>query len=501
MNGAPGPSLPPIGSIPGYAQAEQLRRAGRYAEAARAFQTLWRRFPKDWRLAHLAGHCALIAGQPAQALPLLKSSLMLNPGVNHARIDLAGALRGLERYDQARAALDEAIRLNPGDRRALCAKGELCLFTGDRAGAADAAKALFQSPPEDPSVATSMLKLSKLVDRRDDAIAWARGFLDAPAPMPPRPRAEMLFALTSVLDATGAYDEAFAAACEANALIRPPYDREEGERRMRRFMSAWTRDLLERAPHAAMPNENLVFIVGMPRSGTSLVEQILAAHPDVVPGGERVVIPTLAQQLAARLQQEGVSPEQAPEALIRQDRLDELSAKLAASLPPAARGAKRFTDKLPGNYQHLGFIQLIAPGARVVALKRDPRDVAISNFFHLFAHEMPNTHDLRDLAWFQSSVDRSMDKWKRILRLPILEVVYEELVADLEGVSRKLIEFVGLEWDDACLNFHTSERIVATASNEQVRQPIYTSSLARWKRYERHLTPFTQTLAQYTESF
>jgi hypothetical protein len=221
----------------------------------------------------------------------------------------------------------------------------------------------------------------------------------------------------------------------------------------------------------------------MPRSGTSLVEQILSAHPDVYAAGELSNLGRLA--VSAMDDGKTVSAERAAE----------MGRRYLSELPGEAAAAIRVTDKLPFNFFYLGLIQAALPGARVIHCRRDPRDVALSCYFTDFID--PTLAFSARLEWLGDYINRyldQMDTWRDALALPLLEVDYEALVDDPEHWSRQLVDFAGLDWDPACLSFHDQSRVAATASHAQVRRPVYKSSVGRWKNYESHLTPLLQTL-------
>jgi hypothetical protein len=174
--------------------------------------------------------------------------------------------------------------------------------------------------------------------------------------------------------------------------------------------------------------------------------------------------------------------------------LERIAREYLAVLRRAAPAAERVTDKMPVNFLHLGLIALLFPGARVVHCIRDPRDTCLSCHFNLPGDNAHYSDDLATLGRFYRQYERLMAHWKAVLDMPILDVVYEDLVADIEGGSRRLVGFAGLDWDPACLAFHENARIARTASLDQVRKPVYTGSVGRWKRYEAHLGPLLRGL-------
>lgn len=228
-----------------------------------------------------------------------------------------------------------------------------------------------------------------------------------------------------------------------------------------------------------------VFIVGMPRSGTSLVEQIAASHSRVFGAGEIRDIGALAAETAPAIAAKD-------RALIRQ-RADAHIERLRA----LGDDALRVTDKLPDNLFQLGVIATLFPGARVIFCRRDPRDLCLSCYFQKFAAgQLLFSYDLADCAKRLIETERLAAHWARVLPLRRHEIRYEDIIADLEGESRRFIDFLGLAWEPGCLDFHRTKRVVATASAWQVRQPLYDRSIGRWRNYRRHLKPLLDTLAE-----
>jgi hypothetical protein len=232
----------------------------------------------------------------------------------------------------------------------------------------------------------------------------------------------------------------------------------------------------------------------MMRSGTSLAEQILASHSAVYGAGELrdidLLVATLPQRLGAA---EGY-----PACL---GRLDAAAVRALADehlgrLRQRGGAAARVVDKAPFNFLHLSLIVTLFPRARLVHCRRDPVDTCLSCYFQNFGEPMGFTLDLRHLGLYYRAYERLMAHWARVLPVPVFELQYEELTADQEAVSRRLVEFCGLDWDERCLRFHETRRPVRTASTLQVRRPMYQSAVGRWKRYEAHLGPLLEALGR-----
>lgn len=317
--------------------------------------------------------------------------------------------------------------------------------------------------------------------------------------LPPQKRMMFHFALAHRLDAVGKYDEAFEHFVRANSekdvRAAMPADamRQLTERTIRVIDSAF----VSQAPTGGSNSELPIFIVGMPRSGTTLVEQILASHPNVFGAGELYDIPDLVKSLPQRL---GESCSY-PESLARiDDRIAKQMAEaylthvrhlIAASPDSRSDQVVRATDKMPTNSEHLGLIALLFPKARIVHVRRDPRDICVSCF-------KQNLHwpfcNLEAAGNYYRQHQRLMAHWHAVLPVQIHEIEYEQLVKTPEQESQRLVEFCGLPWNEACLQFAQSDRAIRTPSKGQVRQPIHQQSVGTWKRYEEFLGPLIEAL-------
>jgi Flp pilus assembly protein TadD len=256
-------------------------------------------------------------------------------------------------------------------------------------------------------------------------------------------------------------------------------------------ISHYDGDRLRNGPRAGNTDPTPVFIVGLPRSGTSLTEQILAAHPRVHGAGERPAIHRLLNELAGGAEIAGSVPRAA---LLDAEALGRAGEKYLAELRALAPDARYITDKMPGNARHLGFISLLLPGSKIIHCRRDPRDIGISIFQHRFFGHHPYAHDLSDLGWTIGQHERLMAHWRAVLPVPMIEVALEDWIADFSGTLARLLDFLGLPHDPACERFFEHDRRVRTASARQVRRPINNRGLGRWRDYARQLQPMFEEL-------
>ena len=307
--------------------------------------------------------------------------------------------------------------------------------------------------------------------------------------LPADNRAAAGFALGKLFDDAGDFDEAFASYAEANSLCKQ-YRAAAGDRyqpdsvhsNIDRLIAAFDGKRFENGRNSGESSELPVFIVGMPRSGTTLVHQIVTSHPQVHGIGERTDIAEIAMAMNASASWGDVHAVRAA-AKRHLQRLRALNAV-----------ASRIIDKTPGNVHWLGLIALLFPNVRVICCRRDARDTCLSCYFQPFLQGQTFSFDLAHCGMEYLEIERLMNHWLGVLPLKMLEVQYEMLVTDPEGQSRRLIDFLGLPWDASCLQFHRADTAVLSASAWQVRQPIYQSSVGRWRHYERHLGSLVEAL-------
>ncbi len=401
-------------------------------------------------------------GRPEEAEQASRRAVALDPADAGAWVNLAISLQELGRGAEARAVVDRALTINPGFAPAWSVRGDLKTFTRD-----------------DPDLAA----LSDLLASANAAGASQQDRLD------------LEFTLGKALMDVGDSDGAFAHLNAANRLKRAAltYDVDEDVGEFAAIAKALDGARLGRPPEGGDPSDRPVFIIGMPRSGTSLVEQILASHPRVHGGGE---LPVLEAMLIAGL---GPSLSTAARAArlagLRTADFTAMGSAYVGKLAEIAPSAARITDKMPSNFRWAGLIRLILPNARIIHCRRDPMDTCLSCYTRKFSKGQPFAYDLRDLGVYYRAYEALMDHWRALLPADrFLDVQYEAVVDDLEGEARRLIAFCGLDWDQACLSFHQTRRAVRTASVNQVRKPLYRTSVARWKRYEAHLGPLLDAL-------
>ena len=314
-------------------------------------------------------------------------------------------------------------------------------------------------------------------------------------------QASMLFTLAAAWEKKGFYDKAWQFATEANEATKAhlPYRAEVHRRRIEREIARFSSDFIKSRFGYGNDSHHPVFILGMPRSGTTLVEQILGSHSEVFGAGELSLVPELIQKLNA-WEMKLASRREYPECIddVTLDESKRFAEKHLEELRAYAPDAQRIVDKLPHNFEHVGLIKLLFPNAKILHLVREPRDVAMSNYFVDYGAKFGGMGFAYDLGWIGEQLvdhDRLMQHWHSVFPGDILDISYDSLVENVEEWAHKIIDFLGLQWESGVLSFQTLDRAVKTASVWQVRQPVYTTSKAKWKRYEAYLAPLEAALA------
>jgi tetratricopeptide (TPR) repeat protein len=422
-----------------------------------------------------------------EAIGCYERALALAPGSPTMLHAIGRARYRQGRFEESRAAYIRAIELEPGNAENYWGVGRIYEAEGrfDKAIAWQE-KALAHQP--DHSLAHYSLVMMRSSADREARVRQLEQILAQGSPDPNR-CAPLNFALAKLYDEGADYDQAFRYFKAGNDLRKAAHRYQPGEEAslIDRLTASLSKGLFDEKERIGSRSERPVFIIGMPRSGTTLVEQILASHPQIHGHGEVDHITELVIGLAERL--EGRQPY--PECLAALDANTAgcLAEEYLGQLERVACGAARSVDKMPHNFFHLGVIALLFPQARLLHCVRDPIDTCLSCYFHDFGLRHPFSWDLEQLGHYYRDYQRLMAHWHATLPNPILDVPYEGLVGDQEVWSRKLIDFLGLPWDERCLAYYETNRPVTTSSSWQVRQPIYASSIGRWQHYVKHLGP------------
>jgi len=536
------------------ATGRALNNLGRLQEAADAFRRLLEVSANDVEALASLGH-VLAASNPKEAERALRRALELDPADIRALKGMQRILAGSRRLEDARAYAARVVELEPEEPDNWLNLAELLQFLDRPAEAVAALEAAVERAPERPDVHAALgrvLYSSGEVRGAEQAFAAALRFesthMEAAAgralcldvmgrrheglavlsPMMTRPeRAGVVnyaagrlyagegryqeahdclrlavgspdphwrrnpmpwYALGNVLEKLGRYEEAFDAWSQANRLKPAVFELEPFAERVRSIITWHSAERIASWPvdDSDLETPQPLFIVGMPRSGTTLVEQILSCHPAVQAGGERLVLEQMANQLWMEGRNVGPQDEETAETLRR---------RWAQSLQQLRPGSFFYTEKFPANFMHLGLARRLLPGMRVIWCRRNPPDTALSIFSNDFNRRIvPWANRLEHIAAVWKAHEELMKHWGQVLGVPILQVRYESMVGDFDHRVRELLARLGLPWEPACLRFHESSRVANTASFDQVRQPLYSTSVGRSRRYGKSLDPFVAAL-------
>jgi len=454
-----------VGSAPGYAAARLdwvrlLIEGQKYAAALEQVDQRLRTAPSDPEARFLRATILAGLGRHDDAIPTFRELLSETPQRNHLRIVLGHSLKALGRIDDAvRAYLDA---------------------TSGQAGIGDAFWSL------------ANLKTYRFSDHEVERM---RGLEALPSPGLPD-RAHLCFALGKALEDRADYSGSWAFYERGNSLVRAKsgYRPEAIEDNTSRLIEICSEEFFVARAGAGAAARDPIFIVGLPRSGSTLLEQILASHPDVDGTQELHDISRIVSEL------KGQGPNGAgaryPDLLPGLDPLlfERLGRRYLEETRIYRRGRPRFVDKMPNNFWHIGLIHLVLPNARIIDIRREPMACCVSNLKQLYARGQEFCYGIEDIARYYRTYLELMRHWNRVLPGRVLRVSYEDLVEDLGASVRQILAHCGLEFDPACLAFHRSRRAINTPSSEQVRQPLFREGLSRWRHYDPWLDPLRETL-------
>jgi tetratricopeptide (TPR) repeat protein len=519
-----------------------LRRLGRLDEAKACYLEALRLDPNLAVVANNLGEILHEQGQVGEARRWLTQAVQREPNNARFHVNLAKALLEQRELQAAETHLQRAQQL---DSRLLEARILLAHVYFEQGRLADAHReyrTLLAEQPKDPLLNCRLAEVLLEQNQREEAFACLRTALGTdphcvhalaqlatqlgsqlPAEeeaalrrllenpkLPDGDRAALLFALAQVCDARGDYKQAAQHLVQANQLENTAWQRsgraynvEAHANFVDRLLRVFTPAFFARTRGFGLASERPVFIVGLPRSGTTLLEQVLASHSRVFGAGElrlaREDFETLGGGSDGRAEARAFACLETINAetvrRLAHSHLDRLDALLGMADRRNAEPPERILDKMPDNYLYVGFMHLLFPHARFLHCRRDLRDVAVSCWITHF-REIPWANDFDLMVSRFAQYCRVMDHWKAVLPVPLLDVHYEEMVEDLENVARRAVAFLGLEWEPACLEYYRNQRPVRTASLTQVRQPIYRRSVARWRHYQDVLQPLFARLKE-----
>jgi tetratricopeptide (TPR) repeat protein len=451
-----------------------LQMLGQSGEAMASYQRALE-FKPHYAEAHLdLGSALLDLARIDAAADSYQRALELKPQYAEAHVGLSMALSALNRADEAERHCRRALEIKPDFAAAIATLAGLRADQGQFAEAEALYRSAISIAPDLPEAWSGITEVRKMT--ASDASWLPEVQRIAAKALMPRRQVHLLYALGKYFDDVRDFEQAFIhyqRANESSKRYMPTYDPQRVTAATDALIQFYDRAWLERTRINTSTSARPVFVVGMPRSGTTLAEQILASHPAVFGAGEMQFWQTAS---LAYLSSERT--------------LADLANEYLQLLADRSTDALRVVDKMPANFENLGLIHATLPGARIIHMQRHPIDTCLSIYFQNFTVVHGYANDLQNLAHFFGQYQRVMAHWHAVLPADaILDVPYEALVEDQEGWSRKMLEFIGLPWDPRCLQFHQTQRPVVTASSWQVRQKINKSSIARWRNYEQFIGP------------
>jgi tetratricopeptide (TPR) repeat protein len=397
-------------------------------------------------------------------------------------------------YDQALRGFDKALRLDPRYQPALSWKAVVLERQGQFEEARAIVEPFVQRGAEDAEMAQVFAKLETRAGRLQPALEVIER-QEAQSDLRPISRQVLGFCKGKALEKAGEYDAAFLAYEAGNRALPVSFKPKAYLRAVDQHIEAFSADRIATLPRGA-DSPTPIFIAGMPRSGTTLVEQIIDRHPQAFGAGEITDLEAIAEGLQGSLKSQDPWP--ACVKTLTEGVAKKLGKQYLDGIRRLSGGASRVVNKSLENYKLAGLINLLLPGSRLIHCRRDVLDNCVSCYLSSL---MPPRHaysfNLRHIAIAYRQYERLMRHWVEVLDLPLLEVSYEQVVAEPEQSAREIIDFCGLEWDDACLEPHKSSRVAESLSYDQVREPIYNSSVGRWRRFEAHLAPLHEELARH----
>jgi tetratricopeptide (TPR) repeat protein len=514
-----------------YSYAQTLYCVGEKTESINQFLQVLGRMPAHADSHYRIGTILVELTDFVKAIPHLQKAEQLNPGLPDIYFKLAEAYRETAQLEEAENTYQKAIQKNqnklgsfiglitvlryqgktaasldtcregllqlPGNSDMLAIMADLHERQGELQQAYDIVHPIVASNQLNVGIADVFSRICRKFSVCDEALIYGNKVISAPNFTNTLSKARVHFSLGKMLDKLQRFDEAFGHYEQANVLYSLSFDSKAHEALIEALMNTYSQEAVSTMPRSSCDTERPVFIIGMPRSGTSLVEQIIASHSRVHGAGELNDINLIAASLRQTKQSQEKYPQCTPSLTTAE--LDGLAKRYIEKLQSLSGDALRVTDKMPHNFLHVGLIAQLFPRAHIIHCLRNPLDTCLSIYFQSFNRIHTYATDLTSLGVFYCAYRRLMNHWQQVLDLPFLEISYEELVIDQADVSRRMIEFCGLEWEDQCLQFHKTERTVSTASYDQVSTPIYTRSVERWRNYEAHLAPLRKALAPCLE--
>ena len=507
-------------------EALSLHQAGRLQEAEALYQSILQKYPQHPDAMHLLGVIALQSGKNEIAINLIRDAIRIKPNNAEAHYNLGNALIKLEREEDALTHYEQALAIKPdyaeahynlGNTLNILKREEDALTHFEQAlaikpdyakahhelgntfndlGRMEDAKACFKKVIATKPDFAEAHRLLTIVEPMQEQIPVIETLLSSPS-VSDIDAMHFHYALGNLFNDAKVYDKAFGHYLKANTLKRKTidYDSQKQSAFVDKQIKSFSKNYFQEKMAYGSNSELPVFILGMPRSGTTLVEQIISSHPQVYGAGELDYLPDIVIAIAKQFESSSRYPECI--ALFNDSIVDKFSAEYLEKIKNYSPNATRITDKMPANFFRIGIIKILFPQARIIHCQRNAIDTCTSNYLNYFSKGNEYSFDLSEIGQYYLDYERLMAHWHNLFHSEIFDVQYEELVMNQESISHQLIEYIGLDWDEKCLEFHKNNRVVRTVSNTQVRQPMYKNSINRWERYGEELQPLKKILQQH----
>lgn len=430
-------------------------------------------------------------GHPDVALSYFKKALVIEPDNIEAFGGITNMLRFQGKLDDALDMIKLTQKKLKDKPAAIAAEADIYERRGDYDEAYKIVRGMLDNNTADSMAINIFLRICHKYDCCDEALAEGEKLVSNPYVTGVHLQ-NTHFELGKLYDRLKRYDEAFKHYEAGNKILYVEFDLDAFKTRIDNIIMTFNSETLENTAKSSIETSLPIFIVGLPRSGTSLTEQILSSHPEVEGAGELNDINDIVGCLPSTVG--SVQPYPQCITSLTTNTCNSIAQKYINKLTDLCGQNRFITDKMPHNFLNIGLISLLFPQAKIIHCVRDHRDTCLSIYFQNFGCLHPYSTRLEWLGAYYHEYARIMKHWGKVIKTPVYTVRYDDMVNDQEHTTRKLLEHCNLEWNDACMNFNKSKRVVATASYEQVKQKIYTKSLARWKKYEKHLKPLISSL-------
>ncbi len=516
------------------ARASQLHQQGKFEEAEKIYRQVLSQEPNNVDALRMLAMIAAAANKPLDSERLLRKVISLAPDFALAQLDMGRNLKEQDRYDEAIPYFKKAIALEPNNAHSYFLLGGVLAPAAQTQEAADNYKKCLSINPQHAAALLGLGHVLKTLGQQEEGIQayrdciklkpengetyWSLANLktfsfseDELAEMvkmvdtqtlEAQSEVNFLFALGKAYEDKKDFDQAWHYYDAGNQKQRSiiQYDPVQTEAQNDDLIKVYTKELMEQFKDQGHKDASPIFVLGLPRTGSTLIEQILASHSQVEGTSELPYIGRACSSLN-RNRADGINYPEAMRELHAQNLVALGQQYLDNAKMHRKENKPYFIDKMPNNFPSVGFIKLILPNAKIIDTRKHPFDACLGNYKQLFAKGQTFTYDQTDIGEYFLQYERLMNHWDEVAPSAVLHVQYEDTVMDFEATVRRILDYCGLPFEEACLNFHETERAVRTASSEQVRQPIYTGAINRWRHYEKHLEELIEVIDEAREPY